>query len=907
MITQGKDAKWLAVLAGVAVGLGAAGGLRAQPTSEPGKPAAASGGAPAKPEATAKPEAAAERPLTAPSMTELAARGLVRAALTDLRANPASTTEDYRVALALLRKACELMPGDSDLLRLALDAAEQAGETSASEAILREIVRVDPEDTVSQLSLITARINRLQDIASRIAQYEIFLGPRGAGLDATVRSRLALDLALLLRERGDAAGFQKRLTEATQLDKTNKDAAALAYAFYRETGGDEVQRLEMLVNLLGADPLDEATHLEMARLLAAVGASSEAMRFYRNAMALTEIEGRQPDLEIATERSNVFFAADGPEAALKELNKTVRDARRDLTSLRRQLEEAKKPVTDIPEVSTIRLDLANERTRLLAAHALGDQESLSESAQDLVASITALDGYIEKPDTRPKRMTEERVKLLKDVWRIDGPFVMLLVGLDLTGAEKQIEALRGAKDELAPSAAVMARLEGWLALRKGKLDDARGWFDKGEASDACVQLGRAALAEIEGDKGRSAEMYAAVWRGASETYLGAYARAMSKKLSGKQPPAALVGQRAGAYAQGVPKWVDDMMRSPRSFMTIAAAPEKTSVGPLDFVKMTVKMRNTGQTTLRVSAEGPLNSRFLLSPDVRVGATIETGVPEVIRLDRRFSLEPRQEIAVTVWADPGYGGWLMDNVAVDSSRVRYRVLQGFEVVDGLTKQGSHSLAVDVEQVRREGLRGMKAPIGELMDRVEKSEGADFAHAIASSQMKLASVGTEGGMSSSDAQQLCNALLKRYAKESTQGRLFMLTRVPSTPGAGVFSSGARAIEDTDAAVNIAKIVTRVSNAEDPWLKSMLNNKDAEVALVAKLHQQRLSAGASVLANMKAVRIPTTTTTAPAGNPAAKGAAPAGASTPAGTTGATPGATPASTPSGSGGGGSGGGGGK
>lgn len=889
MITQGKDAKWLAVLAGVAVGLGAAGTLRAQPVTDASKPAAASGGASAKPEAAGKPEAPAERPLTAPSIKELAARGLVRAALTDLRANPAATTEDYRVALALLRKACEVMPGDSDLLRLALDAAEQAGESGASEAILREIVKADPEDTVSQLSLITARINRLQDIASRIAQYEVFLGPRGAGLDATVRSRLALDLALLLRERGDAAGFQRRLTEATQLDKTNKDAAALAYAFYRETGGDEVQRLEMLVNLLGADPLDEATHLEMARLLAAVGASSEAMRFYRNAMALTEIEGLQPDLEIATERSNVYFAAEGPEAALKELNKTVRDARRDLASLRRQLEEAKKPLTDIPEVSTIRLDLANERTRLLAAHALGDQESLSESAQDLVASVAALDGYVEKPETRPKRMTEERVKLLKEVWRIDGPFVMLLVGLDLTGAEKQIEALRAAKDDLAPSAAVMARLEGWLALRKGKLDEARSWFDKGEASDACVQLGRAALAEIEGDKARSAEMYAAVWRGASETYLGAYARAMSKKLSGKAPPPALVGQRAGAYAQGVPKWVDDMMRSPRSFMTIAAAPEKTSLGPLDFVKMTVKMRNTGQTTLRVSADGPLNSRFLLSPDVRVGATIETGVPEVIRLDRRFSLEPRQEIAVTVWADPGYGGWLMDNVAVDSSRVRYRVLQGFEVVDGLTKQGSHCLAVDVDQVRREGLRGMKAPIGELMDRVEKSEGADFAHAIASAQMKLASVGTEGGMASSDAQQLCNALLKRYAKENAEGRLFLLTRMPSTPGAGVFSSGVRAIEDTDAAVNIAKIVSRVSNAEDPWLKSMLTNKDAEVALVAKLHQQRLSDGASVLANMKAVRIPTST--APVSG--AKGAAPAGpAPNP------TPNAAPAPASGGSGG---------
>src|SRR5262245_39862630 len=148
---------------------------------------------------------------------------LERLALLDLRAVESPSAGDFAITEAILAIAQELAPGDTQIVRRRIEAAWNAGDNDALLDATRRIVELDPDDTVAQLRLITAKIGQVQVAQERLRLYEAFLGPKGEALDPSIRSRLALDAALLQRERGDEPGFVEKLKLAARLDSTNKD------------------------------------------------------------------------------------------------------------------------------------------------------------------------------------------------------------------------------------------------------------------------------------------------------------------------------------------------------------------------------------------------------------------------------------------------------------------------------------------------------------------------------------------------------------------------------------------------------------------------------------------------------------------------------------------------------------
>jgi tetratricopeptide (TPR) repeat protein len=789
--------------------------------------------------------------MTAPTIQELAAQAFARVALTDLRVSPAPTAEDYRIALALLRQAVALQPNDAEFVRLAIDASEPAGDAEATQELLRALVALDPSDTVAQLSLISTRISTMQDLAARSAAYSSFLGERGKSLDPSVRSRLALDAALLHRERGDSEAFITRLTQATQLDPTNKDAAALAYAFYSDRVQDDAGRLELLINLLMADPLDRQTHMAIARLLASVGAAKQADRFYANTMSLEDSDGGLT-LEVSTERSVVLWALSGATAAVAEMNKTIRDTRRDLASVRRQITDAKGSLEGIPDPDTVRLDVDSERTRLLAAAAAEDRETASASAIDLIKSVDALDGFIADPKTLPRRMTKERAESLREVWRVDLPLMLLIAGENIDEAKKRIDKLAEASAPPLP-AATRTLLDGWLKVRTGDLDGAAVAFNSLSASEALAQLGLGVISKLKNDLPGATERWSGVWRGAAGSYVGALARSWAQSSGGKPVPPSAVGERLEAMASGVPAWVDLMLTNPRSFMGLTADVTSPSAGALDAARINIRIRNLTPAPIRLAPEGPISSRFLLAPSVQIGSAGERGVPEVINADRRLRIMPREDITMSVWADPGYGGWLVENLTGESVRLRWRLLQDFQLAGGVMTHGPHALAIEAGQLTRPTLSLLNATVPELISAIGDDAGPAFAHAVAAVQVRLRTVGAEGGMRAAEADEIIKALLARYQREGPTVRAFLLLRIPNITATVAFATGVKAIADSDAGVVMAKIVTRCSDASDPWLKALSEGTTASpVANVARLHAQRLRAGAKCFATLSGVRV-------------------------------------------------------
>ncbi|MFA6046945.1 MAG: hypothetical protein WC718_18325, partial [Phycisphaerales bacterium] len=148
---------------------------------------------------------------------ELAPREVARLAILDLRSLNSPGPGDFAIAAGLLSIAQDLAPNDADIVRRRAEAAYNAGDNAVVDECTKRIVELDPADTVAQLRYITSRIGAYQTAEDRLAAYDALVGPKGAALDESIRSRLALDAALLARERGDTAGFIDRLKKAISL------------------------------------------------------------------------------------------------------------------------------------------------------------------------------------------------------------------------------------------------------------------------------------------------------------------------------------------------------------------------------------------------------------------------------------------------------------------------------------------------------------------------------------------------------------------------------------------------------------------------------------------------------------------------------------------------------------------
>lgn len=786
-----------------------------------------------------------ERPQT--PLEVIVAQSIVRVALVDLKVNQDPQPGDFVVASALLQSALRGTPDDQDIVRLAADAAEQAGDRDGVERLTRELLRLDPSDSVAQLSLISSRIGRLQNARERATSYEQLLGPRGQQIDESVRSRLALDAAVLARELGDSAQFVARLGEATRLDPTNKDAAALAYAFFSQRVDDPVGRLELLISLLKADPLDSQTHLAIARELASAGAAAQSVRFLQNAASIDGRSGLQLSADRSNEESVQLWFARGPEWVIEDISKVVRGARGEIESLRRRLTASGQPLTGVAEPESIRLELSTERIRLAAASASGNTAAAAESSSDMLRSVQDLDTWLVNPSRRPRRYTEELLRSEIEYWSVESVWLNLLANQQIDLAEKQLAALTAGSGKV--SRAVGERLAGWLALRKGDLDKAERVLKALDKSDPLATLGLGVLAEAREDRSQAVARYVEVWLAMPDSYIGQWARTRGSKLTESPWPMPASSAKLGALAQGVPAWLDKMITDPRSFMTLTAEPLSKQLGPFEPARVRVRLRNVGPIPLALGADKPLNARLLFTPQVESGKQTMTAqaVPEVVTLNRRLRLRERETLEATVWVEPGFGGWALGLADPGPWRQRWRMLQGFRIDgEGITLPGVFSLAVEVPMVQRQGLNAPMAETGVLAQSLRAAQGQELANALGVAAIRLQRVGQPDGLKQDEARVLIGALLTRYSAENAQVRSLMLARLPVAalaPSMEEFDEAVKKIDEADAGVMLLKVVTRVRSANDPLLNAARAMTDSSLRAAVDAHEARLRASTRV----------------------------------------------------------------
>lgn len=785
---------------------------------------------------------------TPESLRLMVADGLERLALFSLRTADSPTGRDFAAAAILLGLAQSNAPEDPNLLRRRVEAAWGAGDEELLLELTQRAVQLDPSNTVAQLRLISTRLAKYQTVEERLARMDALLGPRGESLDASIRSRLALDAALLHRERGEEEKFIEKLKLATSLDSTNKDAALLALTFFSSRSDDPMGRLELVTNLLYADPLDPNAHITLSRHLTQMGAFDQARRFHRVQTMILSADGMRSTFRSTIEALMLDWRCEGAKSPSDfirqrlygERNTAARNARE---ARAEAVEGAAGNVVNMPQPQDVRLDMLFEEVRLATAAVLGDATELAQSLKDMTATVAERSQVLSLPNAREPEWTDETAAAEARRLRQQLNFWRLMTGSDLDKVEADLPACT--QDQPERNAKVVA-LKAWQALRKGDAAQALAMASQ-ETDDPTDPHLLMAKGEALATLNRTPEAVAAFTAAAAADPLTThctFAMDRANRLAGspnrRGDADTALAKQANAYARKIPAWIDSMVAQPQLFQLVSIDTPPSRIGPLERSTLTLRIRNASPIPLALGSNKPINARFLFSPMIEAAAVKDppTMIPEVFEFDRRFRLMPREELTITVRPDAGLAGYVAQLGAAGPSRVRYRVLQGFKVTD----RGAGCIELNTTTTAREPLLEARLSTDQLNERIDSVTDATIG-AVTTGVLAMLMEGDVAptGFGQDFRIEMVRRLVAKFPSLSVEGRLLVAATLPPASQLASLQPLDEAIKaDPHPSVRVVGLLTRVAKADDPALAANAKDADPAVAKAAAIQAERLAAG-------------------------------------------------------------------
>lgn len=825
----GANRRWLVGAAALALAGSAV--AQDQPASTPVE----TGPAPTAPEPAPPALARPARTQAPPDIQTMAADGLARMSLIILRDIVSPTPDDYRLSALGLRIAQRMRPGgvDEEFLRLERDAWQAAGDEAEAMDATRKIARLAPDDSVTLLAVLSSRIQALQDSDQRMAAYDRLLGKEGEAIDPAIRSRLALDAALLARENGDEAGFVRRLTESTTLDATNKDAAVLYGTYFLDRTTDSRERADLLGNILLADPTDVNAYTNLAIEMFRQGAFVAATRFYDCATHLFLAAGEQLSADEVFDRFLATWMAEGPVACEKQLESMLDERRAVLYAERTRLTSV--GLDPGPEIVP-RLPTRFEILRLAIAFAAGDIERMQASITSIGALAAEQIDLMEKREPPFEKMTEEQAAAATRQLKLELVFARLWAGVEIDQAEADLNSMADADLRIDLGAAGSERFRAMIAVRRGDVEQGLARLKALADEDLAAALGVGIALEAAGKRDEAIRTYAKLALNHANSAIGAAARGRVETLVGqplaKTPGAIDLENWASAFAP----WLETVSSGPRRYMALSARHVKSQIDLLDRIEVEIRLRNSSRWTLALGPEAPISSRIMLTPRVTVMGvdSAEMCLPEVLDISRRLRLGPGEEIKFVVWAGRGSVGTLTQLTATRATRVRWRLLQGYQMDSERQFQpGSLSLSCETDLLSIDSVPD--ATREQLLERISTSEGRDLYEALLVAQGSGARrmPGETGEQNLERRLSFAEALAARLPQLNELERLWALT--VALPG-GLFHAGPPLVEsarkDNSPLVKAALLIGpyRSSEVSDP--PDLSGDEDPDIARMGQL---------------------------------------------------------------------------
>ncbi len=764
------------------------------------------------------------------SADRLLASELQRLALVDLRLVESPGDRDFRVAGVMLDLARQWAPEDVSLLRRRIEVAQGGGEQEAVGKLTDELLKLDPNDTTAQLRAIASRLRNQQTLGERLAMYQRLID--AGSIDASVRSRLALDAALLHRERGNDDGFARELARAMQLDATNKEAALLAWTRYASSLGD-VQRFELLTNLLYSDPLDAAVHRLIALELLSAGSFNRANRFHRNAVVLTRDAFGQVPEWLMNESLVMNWYIQGPEVVLAELNQDLAMRREQAARTLAQAEAQGLPTAGLERPEEVRLTPTFARERIVAAWLLNDDRTRISAAADLRQDIEDWTVELQDPRNRPpgvdpNDLARQVALETAEVWAFaawaDTSPQLIEVQLDVLGGR------------VGTDHASYRRLAAYRQLRLGNFEQAiteiEPLLEYGYVIDeAALAMAKERVGEIE----EAATLYRGIIARMPLRAVGAWAR---QRLMGLDKPDVFVSSdrpRINELADEVPEWIDRMLRDPSLFMRFRAeVVDRGPVPALSPAEVHLRIENIAPIPLGVGDGRTIGGTVMLTPKVLVGMREEFSLaqPEIVSLSHRLRLLPGESIEAVVPADAGLAGWTIGFGALTTVRADWRALHGFAVgaTDGIARKAITGLESGSGSMTWTRLDETPEGFEALVDAFETASVSRWPKLLAAARAKLVEhARNPGDEVTPDAASRLGAMLAQrletLPKREQLLTVAMMLPARLLPGLEALDQAALASEDPEVAA--VAMLSRTAGPSDPVLAEWAGKTEPSVA--------------------------------------------------------------------------------
>ncbi len=811
-------------------------------------------------DAAAKDAGDSKKESLAAKRTDHLARTIARLATFNLRTISNPTSDDQRVASILLSMACDLVPEDEDMLRRRIEAAYNAGDEAGVLDLSRKLLKMDPNDTVTQLRLISASIGRQnQTVESRLDAYKRFIDEKR--LDDSVRSRLALDAALLMREQGNEQGFKDNLEKALKLDPTNKEAAYTLVVYLDDRTTNPVNRLDLYGYLLMADPIDPKTHLAIANLLACNGAFKAAKRFHDNATLILSKSGESfPQAGI--EQVVLLWQTDGPAAAVASLTQALNQNRKNAIDEIQRRKDRKLPLDDAKKPEDVRLPDDFMELMLYAALAADDKVAVASTSKAIMDSLTGSIDALQDP-LRRGQIDEAKANDVVQTATLAMHTIRVVANLDLKDTIKSLET-DAALEKKAPHEVDIMR--SWVQLRQAKYDEAIEGFRPYVNENPMAAFGSAYAQELAGRKSEAIAAYTALAQKRPLDPLSAWARTRSRALGDTQEPA--IARELESKASAIPSDYDRMPQSPRDFLMVRAELSEEGPESTDRLWVTITIQNLSRFTLSYGPNRAIDSEFLLAPSIenRSDALEKLVRPEVADLARRLRLAPREKVQYKVWADPGQTGWVIEGLANRSVRLRWLAIQDFVTESGggyhpgvfalssetgaTVRKPPAECSFDAAALKARLLEDSPDTLPRIAVAIRSlvlrplliAPKAAAPDATAAGALKIGDA--EGPKNEVETtpemlKPLADAISARYPQLDALTRAHLVAILPSArlaPGMEAFDTLVKS--ETDPLVLSLVLVTRVTSPDDPILAAAEQHSDERVRALAAALRPGLS---------------------------------------------------------------------
>jgi len=725
-------------------------------------------------------------------------------------------------AIILCTEATQLAPNNEHTWRMLLDLAHVVEDVDLQRKAIERLVKLAPDDQVVRLKHIDLKLDEFQTVEDRITAYQRLLSGNGAKtLGPAVASRLALDVALLERRRGNTSEFAKWLAESVALDPANRSAAAMAAGYFRMNVQDAYAETELLMLLFMADPLNPAIQSTFAHHLLEHGAYHNAERICRMAVQTFEAERYSAPNSLVADLAIAQWGKQDVEAALR----TIRERQRLVDTVHRRRLQDEQPGLSVLErarqTGVVSPTIATARAAILSHH---NPEQFPTAMQEVVRSYEQVLQEHERAEEPDQRQIAQR--------RLDLAWVLLwLDGQDMQQIDELIEQVM-AHQPLTDAAS--QRYDGWRALRRGDAETARDTLKPLAADDIAAELGHA-LAQLElGHRREAARGLLDVARRQPGTLLGVWATNTLWDVLGQKADITTQSTRdIEALASTLPSMLDRIPLDPTTALSIRLVPTKATFGPYEPVVVNLEIMNHAPFPLAIDREGPIRPQVALNVYIDVANTRIENLPTmVVNIDRRLRLEPRERIVVPIDLRMTNVGRVMDAYALQGATMRVKGVLNFTISNqGAVLPGVLGSERETPVFRIDGIRTtgewVEGALADLLNR----DGMTLPMLGTVSQL-AGRAGMEG--LSLEYRRVFNdiraAFVDAYGSLDGTTQSWLLTVMPRVEAMQPVLEIARNSEDR--LVQMMYLMFYVSSPNDPVLATARNSGDAHLEHIATL---------------------------------------------------------------------------